>query len=52
MTGPMQGKGDIEKVLKTPPGRDVLALIPVGYADESPVPKDRRPFNEVCEIIR
>jgi len=52
MTGPMQGKGDIEKILKTPPGRDVLALVPVGYADEDLAPKDRRPFDEVCDIIQ
>jgi len=51
MTGPMQAKKDIEKILKVPPEMDIVALIPVGYPDESPT-SSRRPVGEVTEIIR
>ena len=52
MTGPMQAKGEIEKILSVPAGVDVIAFIPVGYPAESPAPKERRPIEEVCEVIR
>ena len=51
MTGPMQAKEDIEKILKVHPEMDIVALIPVGYPDESPT-SSRRPVGEVTEIIR
>ena len=51
MTGPMQAKEDIEKILKVPPEMDIVALIPVGYPDESPT-SSRHPVGEVTEIIR
>ncbi len=52
MTGPMQAKGEIEKVLRVPKDMDLVAFIPVGYPAESPSPKERRPFADVCEVIR
>ncbi len=52
MTGPMQSKGDIEKILKIPAGMDVVALIPVGYPAEIPPVKSRKPVKEVCEVIK
>ncbi len=52
MTGPMQAKGDIEKILKVPPGMDLIAFIPVGYPAENPPLKERKAVQEVCEIIR
>lgn len=52
MTGPMQAKGEMEKILRVPPEMDIIAFIPVGYPAESPAPKERRPFEEVCEVIR
>jgi nitroreductase len=52
MTGPLQAKGDIERILMVPPEMDIVALIPVGYPTESPALKERRPLKEVCEIIR
>jgi len=51
MTGPMQAKGDIEMILKVPAEMNLLALIPVGYADESPPLKERKPVAEVSEIV-
>jgi len=52
MTGPMQVKGEIEKILKVPSGLDVVAFIPVGYPAESPEPKGRRPVSEVCKVVK
>ncbi len=52
MTGPMQAKGEIEKILKVPSELDIIAFIPVGYPAESPVPKERRPLREVCEVVK
>jgi nitroreductase len=52
MTGPLpSSKGDIEKILDVPSDTDIIALIPVGYPDESPT-KDRKSVNEVCKIIK
>jgi nitroreductase len=52
MTGPMQAKGEIEKVLKVPAAMDVVALIPVGYAAENPPLRARKPIKEVCSVIK
>jgi len=52
MTGPIQAKGKIESILQVPPEMDIVAFIPVGYPAESPSPKERRPIDEVCEVIR
>ncbi len=52
MTGPMQAKGEIEKILKVPSDMDAIAFIPVGYPAEIPIPRERKPVKEVCEIIR
>ncbi len=52
MTGPLpSSKGDIEKILDVPSDMDIIALIPVGYPDESPT-KDRKPVSEVCKVIK
>jgi nitroreductase len=51
MTGPIQAKEAIEKILKVPSGMDVVALIPVGYPAATPAHGQRRPVEEVCEII-
>lgn len=52
MTGPIQAKEDIEKLLKVPKELDVVALIPVGYPDEKPVSRGRKPVNEIAEVVR
>jgi nitroreductase len=51
MTGGLHAKADIEKLLKIPAGMDVVTLVPVGYPAESPT-KDRKPVNEVCQVIK
>jgi nitroreductase len=52
MTGPMQAKGEIEKILKVPKGLDLIAYLPVGYAAESPALRERKPVMDVCEIVK
>ena len=52
MTGPMQAKGDIEKILHMPSTMEAAAIVPVGYPAETPVSRGRKPIAEVCEIIR
>ena len=52
MTGPMQAKGEIEKLLKVPSELDIVALISVGYPAESPISRGRKPVKEVCEVIK
>ena len=52
MTGPMQAKGEIEKILRLSPEIDIIAFIPVGYPAESPVPRKRRPAGDVCEVFK
>jgi nitroreductase len=52
MTGPLQAKGEIEKILKVPPGMDIVAFIPIGYPDEEPISRGRKPASEVSEVIR
>jgi nitroreductase len=51
MTGPMQAKLGIEMVLNVPGDMDLVALIPVGYPAENPPLKERKPLNQVCEVI-
>jgi nitroreductase len=52
MTGPMQAKGELEKILKVPEKMDLVALLPVGYPAENPIPKERKPITEICEILK
>jgi len=52
MTGPIQAKEEIEKILRVPAEMDFVAFIPVGYPAESPAPKERKPVKEVTKVIR
>jgi nitroreductase len=52
MTGPIQAKGDIEKILGVQSGLDIVAFIPVGYPAENPPMKERKPVRDVTEVIR
>ena len=52
MTGPIQAKAEIEKILKVPEEMDLIAFIPVGYPAETPALKERKPVKEVCQVIR
>ena len=35
-----------------PDEMDLIALVPVGYTDKEPSPKERKPVEEVCEILK
>jgi nitroreductase len=52
MTGPMQAKGDIEKILNVPEGMDLVALVPVGYPAENPAPRERKAVKDVIRVIQ
>jgi nitroreductase len=52
MTGPMQVRGEIEKILKMKQGFELVTFIPVGYPAEKPETKGRKPVGEVTEVIR
>jgi nitroreductase len=52
MTGPMQAKEEIEKILKIPENMDAIALIPVGYPDESPDTRGRKPVEDISSFVR
>ena len=52
MTGPMQAKPEIEAILKVPAGLDLIAFIPVGYPDQTPVSRGRKVMAEIAEIVR
>ncbi len=52
MTGPIQAKGEIEKILKVPSEMDVVTFIPVGYPVGVPAPMTRKPVGEVLEVVR
>lgn len=52
MTGPMQAKEDIEKILKIPDNMDAIALIPVGYPAESPESKGRKPVKDISGFVK
>lgn len=50
MTGPVIAKKEIENLLSSPEGYDFIALIAVGYSDESPEAHGRKPIDEVVQI--
>lgn len=51
MAGPMLAKREIEEMLGVPEDLSLFALVPVGYAAESPQPGLRKPLEEVVRII-
>jgi nitroreductase len=52
MTGPLQAKKEIERLLEVPPEWDFVGLIPVGYAAEAPKVPPRKPIEEVIQFFR
>lgn len=43
---------EIKKVINAPPHIKPVALIPIGYPNESPPPRDRRPVSEIMHKER
>lgn len=52
MTGPLVASDRLRAVLDVPPSWNLAALIPVGYAAETPPPTDRKPVERVMTWIR
>jgi len=52
MTGPMQARGEMEKILNVKPGWELVTFIPVGYPDEEPESKGRKKVSEIADVIR
>jgi nitroreductase len=52
MAGPLQAKKEIEELLNVPPEWDFVGLIPVGYPDEIPELRLRKPIQEVIRFFR
>ena len=52
MAGPVQAKKAVEKIINIGENEDFVALIPVGYPDESPAAPARKPIDEIVTFIR
>jgi nitroreductase len=51
MTGPLVAAAALREILRVPPSWYIVALVPVGYPDEEPVPTARKPFERVTQWI-
>lgn len=51
MTGPLVAAGALREILRVPPSWQVLALVPIGYADEQPAPTPRKSVERVSQWI-
>ena len=52
MVGPTQAKSAVEKIIGINEQEDFVALIPVGYPDESPAAPPRKPVEELITFLR
>lgn len=51
MAGPLQAKPEIEQLLQIPPDEHFVALLPVGWPDESPEPRPHKSLEEMVRIL-
>jgi nitroreductase len=51
MTGPLVAADAIREILHVPASWHIVALVPVGYADEAPPPTRRKPAPQVTDWI-
>lgn len=51
MAGPMLARREIEALLEVPKEVELFALVPVGYAAESPKPGARKPLEEIVRVF-
>jgi len=42
----------VRQLLELPPGLEPIAMTPIGYPDEQPAPKRRKPLSEIVKFIR
>jgi nitroreductase len=52
MVGPTQAKTAVEKIIGMNDQEDFMALIPVGYPDEDPLPPVRKPVSDIATFLR
>jgi len=52
MSGPVQAKEEIEKILSVPEGLDFVALIPVGYPAQEPKVPRHKTLEELVTVFR
>lgn len=52
MTGPLLARPELKQLLEVPPAWDIVALVPVGFPDEVPVPTERKPAHLVTRWFR
>jgi len=38
---------EVKRILRIPEGLKVIALLPIGFPDEAPAPKERKPLKEI-----
>jgi len=51
MTGPLVAAPELRAILEVPPSWSLVALVPLGYPDETPEPTDRKPVERVVKWI-
>lgn len=51
LTGPLIASEEIKKMLKMSIRRDLVCLLTLGYAAESPSMPERKAVNSICEIL-
>lgn len=44
-------KDVVKKLLSIPAGQDIAILMPIGYPDENPAPRPRKPVSELITVI-
>ncbi len=52
MTGPLLARPELKRLLEVPPAWDIVALVPVGFPDEVPLPTERKPAHLVTRWFR
>ena len=51
MTGPLVAVDELRSILRVPPSWHIAALVPIGYADETPNAPARKPGSQVTEWL-
>jgi nitroreductase len=51
MTGPLVAEPALRSILEVPDGWGIVALVPIGWPAEDPVPTDRKPVDKVVRWL-
>jgi len=52
MTGPLLARPELKRLLEVPGSWDILALVPLGFPDETPTPTERKTAAQVTRWFR